>query len=75
MKVLQILTETGWSFIDESAIVAVTLIKGKSAEIHLASGTIFTTQELQIVRDLDIVKISNKDESNFELCSKLSENM
>ena len=61
---MQILTESGWSFIDESKIIAVTLIKGISAEIHMTSGTIFTTHEIDIVRDLDFVKyrVNSEDE-------------
>lgn len=56
LKIIEVLTESGWSFIDQSKIIAVTLIEGKSAEIHMISGTIFTTKEVDKVREIDFVK-------------------
>lgn len=56
LKIIEILTESGWSFIDQSKIIAVTLIEGESAEIHMISGTIFTTKEVDKVREIDFVK-------------------
>ncbi len=56
MEILEILTESGWSFIDHSKIIAVTLIEGTTAEIHMTSGTIFTTKEIDVVRGIDFLK-------------------
>jgi len=56
MEILEILTESGWSFIDQSKIIAITIIEGKSAEIHMTSGTIFTTKEMDVVHRIDFLK-------------------